>query len=99
MLQNGFCGFQAYGCRGGYTGHFPRHGDEGFCRISLRGGDARKLVELRRCLEAGLFRPDWLLSREEIREKLDGAVGRKERNYWRCMGEMREVREGRRGER
>ena len=56
-------------------------------------------MELRRCLEAGLLRPDWLLSREEIREKLDSAVGRKERNYWRCMGEMREVREVRRGER
>lgn len=68
-------------------------------KARLRGGDARELAELRRCLEAGLLRPDWLLSREEIREKLDGAVGRKERNYWRCMGEMKEVREGRRGER
>lgn len=50
------------------------------------------LKEIRRCLQAGLIRPDWLLSAEEIEERIAQADGRKERNYWVCVREMRRLK-------
>ncbi|MDO5408603.1 MAG: DEAD/DEAH box helicase [Eubacteriales bacterium] len=49
---------------------------------------AAREPEIRRCLEEGLIRPDWLLSPSECRTRQSLAVKRHEKNYWRCMEEM-----------
>lgn len=58
-------------------------------RIGAGCQDAEVLRELRRCLLAGLIRPDWLAAEEEIEGRIRQAQSRQEKNYWICMREMR----------
>ena len=47
---------------------------------------------MRRCLQIGLVRSDWLLAEAEYEEKIRKAENQKEKNYWICMKRMGQVR-------
>ena len=57
------------------------------------GNSAPSLInEMRRCLQIGLLRSDWLLAEAEYEEKIRKAENQKEKNYWICMKRMGQVR-------
>jgi superfamily II DNA or RNA helicase len=57
------------------------------------GNSAPSLInEMRRCLQIGLVRSDWLLAEAEYEEKIRKAENQKEKNYWICMKRMGQVR-------
>lgn len=62
--------------------------------MSLKGWNKTLMDEIRRCLLAGLVRPDWLMSPEECSEQIEKAANQKEKNYWICMKRMAMEREG-----
>lgn len=61
--------------------------------VAATHSDPLFLRELRHCLEAGLVRPDWLLSEKECQENIRRAASQREKNYWICMRRMGRMRE------
>lgn len=43
------------------------------------------LTETERCLNTGSVLGDWMLSAEELEQRLEEAADRRQRNYWFCM--------------
>lgn len=44
-----------------------------------------QITEIKRCLEMGRIRSDWLLEQNELHERIENARYTGERNYWFCM--------------
>ena len=59
------------------------------------GMDREKVEEVKRCLEIGQVRADWMMGQEEIEGKTQDAGRVRERNYWVCMKRMGKLRENR----
>lgn len=59
------------------------------------GMDREKVEEVKRCLEIGQVRADWMMGQEEIEGKTQDAGRVRERNYWVCMKRMGRLRENR----
>lgn len=49
------------------------------------GIDEERLQEVRRCLQLGSVRSDWLLSEKELEQRLHSCSSVSEKNYWICM--------------
>ncbi|MCC8081602.1 MAG: DEAD/DEAH box helicase family protein [Lachnospiraceae bacterium] len=54
----------------------------------MRNAERKTLREVKRCLDCGRVRGDWMERRDEIQRRINAASTVEERNYWICMKKM-----------
>lgn len=50
-----------------------------------------QLREVRRCLQIGSIRSDWLMEQPELEERIHSAKYIRDKNYWICMKKLKEI--------